>query len=244
MAKKQKKSSTDSLSALISQMQGELPDISDTNYLEIEGGAGNVETINKRIEGDIEENDRQETLRAQNAKEMADRRFTEYRQLSGLVSDAKKVHDWWKKEREAGLLHDSIRDNKTRRIEEIEKSGEKISPETYNETIEQGGAVLWNTDMDQDEGLVVSEALWNEQVSEVKGDAKDIALHLEGSISSMLASHSGFARLSEYKDGIAYVLLGGGWQGCPSSQMTLMAGVKTELQEMFGDDLIKDVMLT
>ena len=59
MAKKQKKSSTDSLSALISQMQGELPDISDTNYLEIEGGAGNVETINKRIEGDIEENDRQ-----------------------------------------------------------------------------------------------------------------------------------------------------------------------------------------
>ena len=37
MAKKQKKSSTDSLSALISQMQGELPDISDTNYLEIEG---------------------------------------------------------------------------------------------------------------------------------------------------------------------------------------------------------------
>ena len=175
MAKKQKKSSTDSLSALISQMQGELPDISDTNYLEIEGGAGNVETINKRIEGDIEENDRQETLRAQNAKEMADRRFTEYRQLSGLVSDAKKVHDWWKKEREAGLLHDSIRDNKTRRIEEIEKSGEKISPETYNETIEQGGAVLWNTDMDPDEGLIVSEALWNSQVSEPKGDAKDIA---------------------------------------------------------------------
>ena len=67
MARKQKKSSTDTLSALISQMQGQLPNISDTNYLEIEAGAGNVEAINLRIEEDIRENDRQETLRAQNA---------------------------------------------------------------------------------------------------------------------------------------------------------------------------------
>ena len=43
MVKKQKKSSTDTLSALIAQMQWELTNISDTNYLEIEAGAGNVE---------------------------------------------------------------------------------------------------------------------------------------------------------------------------------------------------------
>ena len=73
------------------------------------------------------------------------------------------------------------------------------------------------------------------------GLAKDIAVYLEGPVSELLASHSGFARLEAYNDGIAHVRLGGGCQGCPSSMMTIVHGVKRDLQGRFGEDAIVDV---
>ena len=73
------------------------------------------------------------------------------------------------------------------------------------------------------------------------GVAKDIALFLEGHVSNQLAIHSGFARLDSFEMGIAFVKLGGGCSGCPSSAITLINGVKTELQEKFGEDTIADV---
>lgn len=73
------------------------------------------------------------------------------------------------------------------------------------------------------------------------GDAKDIATYLEGEVSEMLALHSGFARLEDYEDNIAYIKLGGGCSGCPSSKLTLMQGVKQQLQEKFGEDKVSEV---
>lgn len=70
---------------------------------------------------------------------------------------------------------------------------------------------------------------------------KDIALFLEGEISDMLKSHSGFARLEAFEEGIAHIRLGGGCEGCPSSTFTLVQGVKEQLQEKFGEDKIVDV---
>lgn len=74
------------------------------------------------------------------------------------------------------------------------------------------------------------------------GVAKDVALFLEGQVSEMLAFHSGYARLEALESGVAHIRLGGGCQGCPSSQMTLVMGVKDQLQEKFGEDTILDVM--
>ncbi len=74
------------------------------------------------------------------------------------------------------------------------------------------------------------------------GVAKDIAVFLEGPISEMLAMHSGFARLESYENALAYIRLGGGCQGCPSSTLTLLNGVQQQLIEKFGEETIADVV--
>jgi Fe-S cluster biogenesis protein NfuA len=76
-----------------------------------------------------------------------------------------------------------------------------------------------------------------------EGDAKNIALFLEGEVSEALKFHSGFARLMSLDDGMAEIKLGGGCSGCPSSALTLFNGVKTQLQEKFGENVVVDVML-
>lgn len=74
------------------------------------------------------------------------------------------------------------------------------------------------------------------------GVAQAIALFLEGPVSEALAFHSGFARLDAYDSGVAHIRLGGGCQGCPSSQITLFNGVRTQLQQRFGEDVIMDIV--
>jgi Fe-S cluster biogenesis protein NfuA len=73
--------------------------------------------------------------------------------------------------------------------------------------------------------------------------AKSIALFLEGPVSDTLAFHSGHARLESFDNGVAQVRLGGGCKGCPSSQITLFNGVRSQLQGRFGEDIIEDVTL-
>lgn len=79
-------------------------------------------------------------------------------------------------------------------------------------------------------------------VGRFSGTARDVAEFLEGPVSDMLALHSGFARLEAYESGVAHIRLGGGCQGCPSSTMTLVHGVQTQLQERFGEDVVTDVV--
>jgi Fe/S biogenesis protein NfuA len=74
-----------------------------------------------------------------------------------------------------------------------------------------------------------------------EGMAQEIAIYLEGPVSAMLALHSGFARLEAYQDAMATIRLGGGCEGCPSSRLTLMNGVKRDLQDKFGEDVLLDV---
>jgi len=73
------------------------------------------------------------------------------------------------------------------------------------------------------------------------GLGREIAIYLEGPVSSALAIHSGFARLEAFDAGVAHVRLGGGCKGCPSSLITLLNGVRTQLQEKFGEDQIPEV---
>lgn len=78
--------------------------------------------------------------------------------------------------------------------------------------------------------------------SQFSGIAQEIALFLEGQISQDLGTHAGFARLEAFREGIAEIRLGGGCDGCPASLMTLVHGVRTRLQEQFGDDVVIDVI--
>ena len=75
-----------------------------------------------------------------------------------------------------------------------------------------------------------------------EGEVQQVALYLEGAVSEMLALHSGFARLEAYDGGVAHVRLGGGCKGCPSSTLTLLHGVKQQMQDEFGEDVIADVV--
>jgi Fe-S cluster biogenesis protein NfuA len=74
------------------------------------------------------------------------------------------------------------------------------------------------------------------------GVAQAIALFLEGPVSEALAFHAGFARLEAYDGAVAHIRLGGGCQGCPSSQITLFNGVRTQLQNRFGQDVVAEVI--
>jgi len=73
------------------------------------------------------------------------------------------------------------------------------------------------------------------------GVAKEIAQFLEGDVSTMLSLHSGYARLEAFESGVAHILLGGGCESCPSSTLTLLNGVRTQLQERFGEDVVSEV---
>lgn len=75
-----------------------------------------------------------------------------------------------------------------------------------------------------------------------QGISQAIALFLEGPISEALSFHSGWARLEAFEEGIAHIRLGGGCQGCPSSQITLFNGVKTQLQSRFGEEVVEDIL--
>ena len=75
-----------------------------------------------------------------------------------------------------------------------------------------------------------------------EGLAQAIALFLEGPISKSLSVHSGFARLDDFRTGVAHVRLGGGCKGCPSSQVTLFDGVQNQLRSRFGDEVSVDVV--
>ncbi len=50
-------------------------------------------------------------------------------------------------------------------------------------------------------------------------------------INPALASHGGFVHLLEVRDGIAYVELGGGCQGCGMAHVTLQRGIEARVRE-------------
>jgi len=53
---------------------------------------------------------------------------------------------------------------------------------------------------------------------------------LDDEVNPAVASHGGFIDLIEYKDGTAYVLMGGGCQGCGMANVTLKSGVERILK--------------
>jgi len=53
---------------------------------------------------------------------------------------------------------------------------------------------------------------------------------LDGEINPNVASHGGFVQLLDVKEGVAYVRLGGGCQGCGMANVTLKQGVEVAIR--------------
>ncbi len=60
---------------------------------------------------------------------------------------------------------------------------------------------------------------------------KKIQKLLQEEINPAIADHGGFVELLNYKDDIVYLKMGGGCQGCASSQATLRQGIEARLRE-------------
>ncbi len=68
------------------------------------------------------------------------------------------------------------------------------------------------------------------------GIAEKVQQLLDVSINPALASHGGYARLVEVRDGgTVAVTMGGGCQGCAMSQATLSDGIKRAIMEAIGE---------
>lgn len=65
-------------------------------------------------------------------------------------------------------------------------------------------------------------------------DAKSLKIQelIDGQINPGLASHGGHVELLEFKDGVVYVQLGGGCQGCGMVDVTLRQGIEAMLREV------------
>jgi Fe/S biogenesis protein NfuA len=65
---------------------------------------------------------------------------------------------------------------------------------------------------------------------------------LDGDINPALASHGGFATLDRVEGTTAYMLMGGGCQGCGLAQMTLTEGIKAAIEDAIPEiDRVEDV---
>ncbi len=64
-------------------------------------------------------------------------------------------------------------------------------------------------------------------------EAQAIQNFIEEAINPSLAMHGGFIQLHTFENQTAYLRMGGGCQGCASSQATMFDGVETSLKEQF-----------
>lgn len=55
---------------------------------------------------------------------------------------------------------------------------------------------------------------------------------IDGEINPAVAAHGGFVSLLEVRDGVAYIQLGGGCQGCGMVDVTLRQGIEVRVREV------------
>ncbi len=98
-----------------------------------------------------------------------------------------------------------------------------------------GATIDWSDDLMQG-GLTVSNPNRPEVVTaegeagELTGDvAERVAQVIDRRINPAIAQHGGMARLDRVEDGIAYVRLGGGCQGCGMATVTLDQGIESAI---------------
>ena len=99
-----------------------------------------------------------------------------------------------------------------------------IDPETIPNL---SGSTLDLADSNGQEGFKIDNPnpLWNDPVS------MKIQQVLDARVNPSVAMHGGFVSLKEVKDGVAFVILGGGCQGCGMARVTLSQGIDVMIKE-------------
>jgi Fe/S biogenesis protein NfuA len=67
---------------------------------------------------------------------------------------------------------------------------------------------------------------------------------LESEINPYVHSHGGSIEIEDFVDGIVYIRMSGGCQGCGAAKVTLGQGVERTLREHFGDQIKEVIDLT
>jgi len=81
--------------------------------------------------------------------------------------------------------------------------------------------------------LQLEKAIKPQTSDTVSSEASQIKEFIENSVNPSLAMHGGFIELKSFENNVVYLTMGGGCQGCASSQMTMVEGVETALKERF-----------
>lgn len=99
-----------------------------------------------------------------------------------------------------------------------------VDPETVPNLT---GSTLDLVEVNGQEGFKVENPnpLWNDPVS------MKIQEILDTHVNPTVAMHGGFVSLKEYNDGVAYVILGGGCQGCGMAKITLSQGIDVMIKD-------------
>ena len=145
-----------SFDKMLSQYQGNLPNISDTNYTS-ELDHTLTEEVNKSIDA-LKKDFAQRTADAiAMAQRSADSKRTQLEQLVGLVKTGKDLHDYWKAKDLASAQYDLVKDSKLKTYDPelanarkgLEK-GQKLHIESYVESLqltpEQGNKLFDDLD--------------------------------------------------------------------------------------------------
>lgn len=64
-------------------------------------------------------------------------------------------------------------------------------------------------------------------------ESEQIQAYIESQINPALAMHGGFVELKSFENHVAYLSMGGGCQGCASSQATMADGIENALKNQF-----------
>lgn len=117
-------------------------------------------------------------------------------------------------------------DNRKSDDTELNIDGVKVfvDPETVPNL---AGSTLDLSEINGQQGFKIDNPnpLWNDPVS------MKVQQVLDTRVNPSVAMHGGFVSLKEFKEGVAYVVLGGGCQGCGMAKITLSQGIDVMIKE-------------
>lgn len=102
--------------------------------------------------------------------------------------------------------------------------------------------VDWDVLLEPLQGLLEEHFEHNDALEGVKApvknsldtdEAQQVKDYINDSINPSLAMHGGWVELKSLENKAAYLQMGGGCQGCASSQMTMIEGIEAALKEKF-----------
>ncbi len=108
----------------------------------------------------------------------------------------------------------------------VRKAGER----PWGQVAREVGAAIRQGIIEADGAPLVA-AHWGERSSDDDALRERVTAILERDINPQIASHGGWTRVADVRNGTVFLELGGGCQGCASSQATLRGSIERTLRQ-------------